>query len=182
MRGGVIMFVTRNTLTQIKGTRLEALFSGRWDKRLQRDEDGRVFLDVNPNCFGAVVDFLSKRKITLPDYSLKILCLGEEDDTVLQQLLVAFGLRDDGMDKSMKLLGKMNSGTADDGSNNHSKEPEEEWKVMKFDHLSKETPHDIKTALEEEQKALLAANNKLIEQRLLFEEENNDLIFFPGRG
>ena len=27
--GGVIMSVTRNTLTQIKGTRLEALFSGR---------------------------------------------------------------------------------------------------------------------------------------------------------
>ena len=125
------MFVTRNTLTLIKGTRLEALFSGQWDKRLSRDEGGRVFLDVNPNCFGAVVDFLSKCKITLSDYSLKIPCLGEEDDTVLQQLLLVFGLRDDGMEKSIKLLGKMNLGTADDGSNNHSKESEEEWKVMK---------------------------------------------------
>ena len=46
-----------------------------------------------------------------------------------------------------------------------------------FDHLSKETPHDIKTALEEEHKALLAANAELIEQRLLFEKENNDLEF-----
>ena len=52
--------------------------------------------------------------------------------------------------------------TADDGSNNHSKASSEEWKFMKFDHFSKETPHDIKTALEEEQKALLAANDNLI--------------------
>ena len=51
---------------------------------------------------------------------------------------------------------------------------------MKFDHLSKETPHGIKTALGEEHKALLAANTELVEQRLLFEEENNDLIFFHG--
>ena len=51
---------------------------------------------------------------------------------------------------------------------------------MKFDHLSKETPHDIKTALEEEHKALLAANTELIDQQLLFEEENNDLRFFLG--
>ena len=65
------------------------------------------------------------------------------------------------MDNSKRLLGKMKLETADDGSNNHSKALSEEWKVMKFDHLSKETPHDIKTALEEEQKALLAANTDL---------------------
>ena len=132
-----MMFVTRNTLTHIKGTRLEALFSGRWDNRLPRDKEGRVFLDFNTKCFWAMVDYLNKRKITLPEYSLKIPCLGEEDDTVIQKLLLAFGLRDDGMDKSMKFIGKMNLGTADDGSNNHSKESSEEWKVMKFDHLSK---------------------------------------------
>ena len=66
------MSVTRYTLTLIKGTRLEALFSGRWDKILPREKDGRVFLDVNPNCFGSMVDYLIKHKITLPDYSLKI--------------------------------------------------------------------------------------------------------------
>ena len=51
---------------------------------------------------------------------------------------------------------------------------------MKFDHLSKETSHYIKTDIEEEQKALLDANDKLVEQQLLFEEDNNDLIFFLG--
>ena len=78
-----MMSVTRNTLNLIKGNSMEALFSGRWYKRLPRDEGGRVFLDVNPNCFGVVVELLSKRKITLPKYSLKIPYLGEDDDTVL---------------------------------------------------------------------------------------------------
>ena len=75
--GGSIISVTRGTLTQIKGTRLEALFSGRWDRRLPRDDDGRVFLDVNPKCFGVVVDYLNESRITPPDCSQKILHLGE---------------------------------------------------------------------------------------------------------
>ena len=33
-----------------------------------------------------------------------------------------------------------------DSIKNNSKAPKEEWRVMKFDHFSKETPHDIKTA------------------------------------
>ena len=89
-----MMSVIRNTLTLIKGNSLEAFISGRWDNCLPRDEDDRVFLDVNPKCFWAVVDYLNKRMITLPDYSLKIPNLGEEDNTVLQQILLEFGLRD----------------------------------------------------------------------------------------
>ena len=88
--GGVVMSVTRDTLTQIKGTRLEALFSGRWEKRLPRDGGGRVFLDINPRCFGVVVDYLNERKIAPPDCSPEMLDLGEEDDTVLQHILLAF--------------------------------------------------------------------------------------------
>ena len=74
--GGVIMSITRDTLNLIKGTRLEALFSGRWDKHLPRDSDGRVLLDVNPKCFEEVVDYLNDCKITPPDYFLKIPYLG----------------------------------------------------------------------------------------------------------
>ena len=81
------------------------------------------------------------------------------------------------MDKSKRLHKKTKLVQDDDSINNHSKALEEEWKVMKLDHFSKETPHDIRTALEEEHKAILAANDMLIEQRLLFEEENNDLRF-----
>jgi hypothetical protein len=35
--GGKIVVAKRRTLTQMQGTRLEALFSGRWDKKLRRD-------------------------------------------------------------------------------------------------------------------------------------------------
>ena len=50
--GGVMMSVTRYTLTHIKGTSMEALFSGRQGKRFPRYGNGRVFLDVNPKYFG----------------------------------------------------------------------------------------------------------------------------------
>ena len=38
-----------------------------WGKRLLRDRDGRIFLDVNPTCFRAVVDDLNERKIASND-------------------------------------------------------------------------------------------------------------------
>jgi hypothetical protein len=65
--GGKTVSVTRSTLTQFKGTRLEALFSGRWDKKLIRDDAGRIFLDVNPVCFQAIVDSLNEVKISTDD-------------------------------------------------------------------------------------------------------------------
>ena len=114
---------------------------------LPRDSDGRVFLDVNPKCFEEVVDYLNDCKITPTDCSPKMPHLGEEDDTALQQLILSFGLRDDGMEESKSLHRKPKLGMADDSINNHTKASSEEWKVMKFDHLSKETPHDIKYTL-----------------------------------
>ena len=89
-------------------------------------------------------------------------------------------MRDDGTEESKRLIGKTKLGQAHDDSDEDSKASEDKWKVMKFDHLPKETPHSIQKVLKEEQKALLAANNELVEQRLLFEEENNDLNFFIG--
>ena len=58
--GGKIIAAKRSTLTQLDGTRLEALFSGRWDKKILRDSHGRIFLDVNPKCFQAIVDYLTE--------------------------------------------------------------------------------------------------------------------------
>ena len=49
--GGKIIVAKRSTLTQIQGSRMEALFSGRWEKKLMRDGQGRIFLDVDPICF-----------------------------------------------------------------------------------------------------------------------------------
>lgn len=41
--GGENVRVRRGTLTQKKGTLLEALFSGRWERQLLRDSRGFVF-------------------------------------------------------------------------------------------------------------------------------------------
>eukprot|EP00957_Ditylum_brightwellii_P180418 13743452-Ditylum_brightwellii.AAC.1 len=43
--GGKVITASRETLTYQTGTILEALFSGRWDKEIQRDRLGHIFLD-----------------------------------------------------------------------------------------------------------------------------------------
>ncbi|KAL9178435.1 hypothetical protein ACHAXT_003765, partial [Thalassiosira profunda] len=65
--GGKVIAARRGTLCQIEGTRLEALFSGRWERRLQRDREGRIFLDVNSEAFQAIVDYLNEMAISPAD-------------------------------------------------------------------------------------------------------------------
>ena len=49
---------SRDTLTAIEGSRLSQLFSGRWDKVLPKDRDGRIFLDLDPVQFRALLSWL----------------------------------------------------------------------------------------------------------------------------
>jgi len=57
--GGDTSFVTsRDTLTAIEGSRLSQLFSGRWDKVLPKDSNGRIFLDLDPVQFRALLSWL----------------------------------------------------------------------------------------------------------------------------
>jgi hypothetical protein len=90
--GGEIIRVSRGTLTQMKGTVLEAIFSGRWEKILQRDGHGNVFLDVNPECFRSIVDFLCERKIAPPETPPSYPTTDDEHCEALQFLCTAFGL------------------------------------------------------------------------------------------
>ena len=92
--GGKIIAAKRGTLCQLKGTRLEALFSGRWDKKLQRDGSGRIFLDVNGDCFQAIVDFLNEMTISSEEHPSEpptMIDVGYKQ--VLVQYLELFGLR-----------------------------------------------------------------------------------------
>ncbi len=75
--GGKIISARRSVLCQLKGTRLEALFSGRWDKKLQRDGSGRIFLDVSPKAFRAMVDYLNELAISGEDDIPKLPVEGE---------------------------------------------------------------------------------------------------------
>lgn len=61
--GGRCIDVRRSTLTLAKGSRLAALFSGRWDKKLRRDAAGRLFVDENPRCFEKIASALMTRKL-----------------------------------------------------------------------------------------------------------------------
>lgn len=90
--GGDIIRVSRGTMTQIEDTVLEAIFSGRWDKRLQRDGSGRIFLDVNPKCFRCIIDYLNERKIVPPDEPLRPPSMNDEHHKSLGCLCKAFGL------------------------------------------------------------------------------------------
>jgi len=92
--GGKIIAARRGTLCQLKGTRLEALFSGRWEKKLQRDGSGRIFLDVNGDCFQAIVDFLNEMTISSEEHPSEpptMIDVGYKQ--VLVQYLELFGLR-----------------------------------------------------------------------------------------
>ena len=60
---GTEMFARRDTLTVVKGSRLEALFSGRWESKLRRDEKKRVFMDVDPTAFRKILDYLYTFKL-----------------------------------------------------------------------------------------------------------------------
>ena len=93
--GGKVVTARRSTLTQMKGTRLEALFSGRWDKKLQRDNSGRIFLDVNPVCFQAIVDYLNELVISPPNSPSEPPHVESELNHILRHQLDLFGITDE---------------------------------------------------------------------------------------
>ena len=90
--GGTIIDAKRSTLTQMTGTRLEALCSGRWEKKLQRDNQGRIFLDVNPKCFRAIVDYLNEILISSEESPPCPPNVDNEYREILQHQFELFGL------------------------------------------------------------------------------------------
>jgi hypothetical protein len=93
--GGKVIALTRSTLTQIEGSRLSALFSGRYDKKLIRDINGRIFLDVNPVCFQAIVDYLVDYKTASEDNPPTPPSVDSEYQADLMHTLELFGINAD---------------------------------------------------------------------------------------
>ena len=79
-------------MTLLGGTRLEALFSGRWDRILQQDDEGRIFLDVNPVAFCAIVDHLNEVAILSVDDPPAPPSVASEYRSLLEHQLEMFGL------------------------------------------------------------------------------------------
>jgi hypothetical protein len=90
--GGKVIAVKRATMTQLRGTRLEALFSGRWDKKLVRDSSGRIFLDVNSDCFQAIVDYMNELAISSADEPPEPPTVDDELQHILAHQMNLFGI------------------------------------------------------------------------------------------
>ena len=88
--GGKIISARRGVLTQRKGTRFEALFSGRWEKKLQRDNSSRIFLNVNPKAFRAIVDWLHESAISSEDDKIQPPTVDAEFEGILKHYMQLF--------------------------------------------------------------------------------------------
>jgi len=64
--GGTCISVLRRTLTQIEGSMLATKFSGRWDDSLEKDKDGRFFIDQPIALFLPLIDYLRDRACETP--------------------------------------------------------------------------------------------------------------------
>ena len=77
-------------------TIIDTLFSHKWYKRLPRDGISRVLLDVKPKCFGEFIDYLNKHNITPPECYPQNQNVWEEEDAVIQNIMLPFGLINNG--------------------------------------------------------------------------------------
>jgi K+ channel tetramerisation domain. len=83
--GGRDVVASRETLTAVTGSRLEDLFSGKWENRLIRDEKGHVFLDLDSNVFEQVLEYLYHFKMGLGEEYL-----AKHSDCTLFELYVDY--------------------------------------------------------------------------------------------
>ena len=92
--GGKIITTLRSTLTAVPDTMLANMFSGRWEESMVRDNNGRIFLDEDPEFIEVIINFLRNKKRedpTKPARSPKVHVDKKEDfDDIVQY----FGLTD----------------------------------------------------------------------------------------
>jgi len=65
--GGTLFTTSVSTLTSIKGTFFDSMFSGRWEPK--KDEDGCFFIDRDPIVFRHILNFLRDHEIDLEQLS-----------------------------------------------------------------------------------------------------------------
>ena len=88
------MFAQRDTLTAVCGSRLEALFSGRWENQLLRDTKRRVFMDVELLVFRKILECLYMLKVAgRADASLELPSVSPEMKPSFDQYIAFFDLQ-----------------------------------------------------------------------------------------
>ena len=101
---GLKMTTTRSTLCQVEGSLLASMFSGRWEDSVQRDKDGAVFLDFNPQHFSVILDYLRVKKISSSEDPAPLPNVPEDQKKEFDILVKYLGLSDE-------LLARSDGGT-----------------------------------------------------------------------
>jgi hypothetical protein len=71
------------------------MFSGRWEDSLERDQDGAIFLDFNPQYFLVILDYLRAKKIATPENPAPLPKVAEDQAKNFNNLLEYLGLSDE---------------------------------------------------------------------------------------
>ena len=93
--GGEKFATERATLCQVKDSRLAKMFRGPPNDDLKRDEDGAIFLDINPEHFRLILDYLRAKKIAQPGKPIPLPKVAEDKLTNLNNVLQKLGLNDE---------------------------------------------------------------------------------------
>jgi hypothetical protein len=93
--GGHKLTTKRSTLCQVEGSLLASMFSGRWEDSLERDQDGAIFFDSNPQYFLVILDYLRTKKIATPENPAPLPKVAEDQAKSFNILLEYFGLSDE---------------------------------------------------------------------------------------
>ena len=93
--GGHKLTTKRSTLCQVEGSLLASMFSGRWEDSLERDQDGAIFFDFNPQYFLVILDYLRAKKIATPENPVPLPKVAEDQAKSFNILLEYLGLSDE---------------------------------------------------------------------------------------
>ena len=173
--GGTEMSALREMLTLIKGSRLDVLFSGRWDNQLLRDEKDRIFLDLDARYFKKIVEHLSlmnenkdgdRSDLNWPTFS------DEDEQKTLDLYIDLFHLRGGRSDNDHE--------TEDDDDKPDDKEQnKEQAKEEKYDEpKAAKCYKDLVDALNHEEQDLNLIENGLDEMEKDIIEEEQFVSFF----
>ena len=93
--GGHKLTTKRSTLCQVEGSLLASMFSGRWEDSLERDKDGAIFFDFNPQYFLIILEYLRAKKIATPAHPAPLPKVAEDQAESFNNLLEYLGLSDE---------------------------------------------------------------------------------------
>eukprot|EP01112_Ceratiomyxa_fruticulosa_P004997 TRINITY_DN1555_c1_g2_i1.p1 TRINITY_DN1555_c1_g2~~TRINITY_DN1555_c1_g2_i1.p1 ORF type:complete len:332 (+),score=78.00 TRINITY_DN1555_c1_g2_i1:136-1131(+) len=92
--GGKKTTIKRSTLTQVKGSLLDTIFSSSyWEEKLDRDKEGHIFLDFDPHLFGKIIGYLRARLLVQEGSSVPF-PVEDGDDENFQSLIAYLKLNE----------------------------------------------------------------------------------------